>query len=114
MGFWKKVETEIEFRGMTRKELSALSGVPMTTMNRAMERDSSPFAYDALRIAIALELPLGFLLDLPERLSSKDAETVQKEIHLYRKYRDLIENCEQLSTDKLKLLIAIAKNFEKN
>ena len=64
MGFWKKVGEELEFRGISRKELSAKSGVPMTTINRAMERDSNPFAADALRIANTLNIPLENLLEI--------------------------------------------------
>ena len=64
MGFWKKAGEEIEFRGISRKELSAKSGVPMTTINRALERDSNPFAVDALRIANTLNIPLETLLEI--------------------------------------------------
>ncbi len=54
----------MEFRGISRKELSAKSGVPMTTLNRALERDSNPFATDALRVANTLNIPLEKLLGI--------------------------------------------------
>ena len=64
MGFWNRVKEELEFRGISRKELSAKSGVPMTTLNRALERDSNPFAADALSVANTLNIPLEKLLGI--------------------------------------------------
>lgn len=98
MGFWKKVEEEIEFRGVSRKELSVMSGVPMTTMNRAMERDSNPFAHDAVRIAQVLSLSVESLLEIPQVVpATKD---IDRQIALYKKYRHLIDMLESISDKK--------------
>lgn len=101
MGFWKKVEEEIEFRGVSRKELSALSGVPMTTMNRAMERDSNPFAYDAVRIAQALDLPLESLLEIQP--SAAAAKETGRKLALYKKYQYIIDALEAIPKAKRRI-----------
>lgn len=98
MGFWKKVGEELEFRGMSRKELSAMSGVPMTTMNRAIERDSNPFAHDAIRIANTLGLPVETLLEIPQ--SAAVTEENGRQIALYRKYQHIINTLESLPRAK--------------
>lgn len=96
MGFWKKVEEELEFRGMSRKELSAMSGVPMTTMNRAIERDSNPFANDAIRIAHTLGITLESLLGIQQFASEEN----NRQIALYRKYQRIINTLEALPRTK--------------
>lgn len=75
MGFWNKVREELEFRGISRKELSAKSGVPMTTLNRALERDSNPFAADALRVANTLNIPLEKLLGISKNETQSIPDT---------------------------------------
>lgn len=113
MGFWKRIEEELDFRGMSRKELSAQSGVPMTTINRAIERDSNPFAIDAVRIARVLGLSLENLLEIPAHPETTDlAQTVQHQLRLYKKYHAVIEQCERLSAERVKLLVTIAEHFE--
>lgn len=108
MGFWKRIE-----RGLTRKELSAKSGVPMSTVNRAIERDSQPFAIDALRISKALNVSLEYLLDLPELKNDKkaSAEDESHQIELFKKYHSTIEALEDLSKDKQKEVVAIVKQI---
>lgn len=101
MGFWKKVEEELEFRGMSRKELSAMSGVPMTTMNRAIERDSNPFANDAIRIAHALGISLESLLGISQFASA--TEENGRQIALYRKYQHIINTLETIPRAKQQL-----------
>ena len=109
MGFWKRIESELDYRGLTRKELSAKSGVPMSTVNRAIERDSQPFAIDALRISKALNVSLEYLLDLPELKNDKkaSAEDESHQIELFKKYQSTIEALEDLSNDKQKEVVAI-------
>ena len=112
MGFWKKAEIELNYQGLSRKELSAKSGVPMTTINRAIERDSQPFAIDAIRISKALNITLEYLLDLP---ASPDGNHTHEEeshqIELFKKYHSTIEALENLSQDKQKEAINLVKQI---
>lgn len=103
MGFWKKVGEELEFRGISRKELSVKSGVPMTTINRALERDSNPFATDALRIANTLCIPLEDLLEF----SAEETEPILEQ------NRDFIKQWNRLSKpqqEKLVEFLELIKN----
>lgn len=112
MGFWKKVEGEIDFRGISRKELSAQSGVPMTTINRAMERDSKPYAHDAIKIARALGLPLDYLLEIPQiKTSSFSSAPGKLQQELYKKYFPIIESLENIPSEKQKIALEIIKKF---
>lgn len=100
MGFWKNVEAEIEFKTWSRKDLSAKSGVPMTTINRAIERDSKPYAEDALRISKALNVNLEYLLDFVHSEQIFNEEK-QDQIRLYKKYSKLISFLETSSKQNL-------------
>ena len=102
MGFWKKVAEELEFRGISRKELSIKSGVPMTTINRAIERDSNPFAIDAFRIANTLNIPLEKLLEI-----SNDITPIKVEHN-----RDFIKQWSKLSKIQQEKLIEFLKTME--
>jgi len=109
MGFWKKVEIELDYYGLSRKELSAKSGVPMTTINRAIERDSNPFALDALRISKALGVSLEYLLDFSEK-EQQDPKSNKNELHqieMYKKYHTVINLLESFTPKKQKTVIGI-------
>lgn len=95
MGFWKQVGEELEFRGISRKELSAKSGVPMTTLNRALERDSNPFAMDAVRVANTLNISLEKLLGLSKR----------EALPITDKNRNFIKQWNKLSAKQQKKLL---------
>ncbi len=113
MGFWKKAEVELDYYGLSRKELSAKSGVPMTTINRAMERASQPFALDALRVAKALHVSLEYLLDLPEtKADGKKTDADEShQIEMYKKYHAIIETLERLPQTKQKGTLEIIKSL---
>ena len=113
MNFWKNVDYVREYRNMTRKELAYKIDVPVATINRAIERDSQPFAIDALRISKALNVSLEYLLDLPEtKYGSKvSAEEESHQIELFKKYHSTIEALEDLSKDKQKEAVEIVRQI---
>ena len=106
MSFWKKVSYELEYKNISRKELAHIINVPVATINRAMERDSNPYAIDALRISKALGVSLEYLLDFNDKnTSSKENELFQ--IEMYKKYHSVITILETLSDSKQKKTIEI-------
>ena len=113
MSFWKKVCYELDYQGLSRKELAYKIDVPVARINRAIERDSQPFAIDALRISKALNVSLEYLLDLPETKngSKVSAEEESHQIELFKKYHSTIEALEDLSQDKQKEAVEIVKQI---
>ncbi len=81
----------------------------MTTINRALERDSNPFALDALKISKALGVSLEYLLDYPENevQDSKTEEKASYQIEMYKKYHSEINLLESFSPKKRKAVITI-------
>lgn len=104
MSFWKKVCEELEFQNVSRKELSYRIDVPVATINRAIERNSNPYAVDALRISKVLGVSLEYLLGFPKnRHAEKKEDDSARQIALYKKYHTLIEDLESLPPEKQKL-----------
>lgn len=106
MSFWTNVSNELEFQGISRKELSYKANIKEMTIHKAIERDSVPSADTALRIAKALNVSLEFLLDMteatnPSQMTCTESEELQKATKLYRKYNAILNQLEKLSRKEL-------------
>lgn len=103
--FWKNVNEELQYQGMNIKTLSALTGIPYTTITNGRNRpDSIPTADVALKISKVLNKSLEWLLGesvlLPksnETDVSSNEENVLQELNLYHKYERLITSLENRS-----------------
>lgn len=103
--FWKNVNEELQYQGMNIKTLSALTGIPYTTITNGRNRpDSIPTADVALKISKVLNKSLEWLLGesvlLPksnETDVSSNEENVLQELNLYHKYERLITSLEKRS-----------------
>lgn len=111
MSFWKKVCYELEFQNLSRKELAYKIDVPVATINRAIERNSNPYAIDALRIARVLGVSLEYLLEIPQSQSDKAAfvQTENQQIELFKKYHEVIHVLESLPLEKQKAALKIVE-----
>lgn len=124
MGFWQNVRSEIEYTGISRKEISYETGIPLQTINRGIQRDSKPYVLDALKVAKVFNKDISYFLDSPivlkteqESDTAKKAAETQKQLELYRKYRTLIQACEKIpqgSQNAVKQLAQTLAEEEKN
>lgn len=64
MGFWKNVDIELKFRGISRKELAFKIEMKEQSLHKAIERDSEVSVILALKTANYLEVSLESLLEL--------------------------------------------------
>lgn len=109
MSFWKKVCYELDFQNISRKELAYKIDVPVATINRAIERNSNPYAIDALRISKVLGVSLEYLLEIPQSQDNEDnySQNESKQLELYKKYHRVIHTLESLSLNKQKIALKI-------
>ena len=117
--FWKNVNEELQYQGMNLKTLSALTGIPYTTITNGRNRaDSIPSADVALKIAKVLNKSLEWLLGetaaLPQNASFQNQDTALRELKLYHKYSRLISLLESRSarTQEAFLNLALAVSEE--
>ena len=111
MSFWKNVDKELEYAGKTRKELATEVNFPDSYISKGISRNSVPSADLALKIAHALNVSLETLLAINNPKDSNDKQTEQNQLHLYRKYHDLIEKMEGFSEKKQNLVNTLVNNL---
>ena len=87
MTFWENVDSELKYQNKTRKQLASELGFDPTTISKGISNGSIPQADMALKIANYLNVSLEYLLGLPEKSASKNAQETQKQIQLYKKYQ---------------------------
>ncbi len=95
--FWKNVNDELIYQGKNLKTLSALTGIPYTTITNARNRENSiPPADVALKIAKVLNKPLEMLLGTVNPLPGNNSQSdkTEEKIQLFNKYEYLIKDLE--------------------
>lgn len=109
MSFWAKVEKELEYKGISRKELAFRANIAYQGIGLGIERNSMPRADTALKISKVLNVPLEHLLDKEdiEIYSEKNTDTKtlseseEKErcVAMYYKNHKLIESIEKIPSE---------------
>lgn len=116
MSFWQNVEREIEYKGISRKELAFRANIAYQGIGLGIERESMPRVDTALKIAKVLEVPLEYLISEKDLEIRPAAEGLSKEekkqtdqnkssslhqtenqyIEFYRKNRKIIDSLEKI------------------
>lgn len=89
MNFWKKVDTELEYVGKSRKELASEIGFDVTNISFGIKRNSIPSADTALKISRFLGVSLDYLLDMEKQDSSETTSynsEIEKISHTIKKF----------------------------
>lgn len=112
--FWDNVAVELEYLGMTNKALAEKVGITASNIGKGQKQGSSPSAETAVKIAKVLGVSVEYLVT-GSRSSDKSSHTAESvnQAHLLRKYHDLIEKCENLPLEKVRLLTEVAEGFGK-
>lgn len=116
MSFWQNVEREIEYKGISRKELAFRANIAYQGIGLGIERESMPRVDTALKIARVLEVPLEYLIDEKDLEIRPAVESLSKEektqtdqnkssslhqtenqyIEFYRRNRKIIDSLEKI------------------
>ncbi len=112
--FWKRVDEELEYKGMNRKSLSKEVGFSVGNVGKGIQLGSSPSADTAVKIAAVLGVSVEYLVNGTKITnSSKKLEEEQNQLRLYRKHSEIIKKCEEMSSEKEKLLVDFLDKFGK-
>ena len=112
--FWKRVDEEIEYRGINRASLARKCNFSVTNIGQGIKSGSTPSADTAVKIASVLGVTVEYLVTGSNTPSNKNKNQESEQLRLYRKHSEIIKKCEHLSPEKEKLLTTIADNFEKS
>ena len=116
MSFWQNVEREIEYKGISRKELAFRANIAYQGIGLGIERESMPRVDTALKIAKVLEVPLEYLIDekdleirpaieslskeektqTDQKSNSSLQQTENQYIEFYRRNRKIIDSLEKI------------------
>lgn len=122
MGFWANVEKELEYKGISRKELAFRANIAYQGIGLGIERDSMPRADTAFKISKVLDVPLEYLLDKndieikPEikdlynsskKIKSSTYDEKQRAVSLYNKHQKLLESLEKIPPEIKEPIIAM-------
>lgn len=111
--FWKRVDEELEYKGMNRKTLSKEVGFSVGNVGKGIQLGSSPSADTAVKIAQVLGVSVEYLVNGTNKSTEKNQENEELQLKLYRKYHDLITKCEKLPAEQVQLLSQVADKLEK-
>ena len=109
-GFWNRVDEELEYLGKNRTYLANKCGFSLTNIGLGIKRGSVPSADTAVKIANVLSVSVEYLVTgEKENSENKRAEEEKNQLRLYRKYYELIQNCEKLTVKEQNTVKNIAK-----
>ena len=112
--FWKRVDEEIEYKGINRAFLSRKCDFSVTNIGQGIKLGSTPSAETAVKIATVLGVSVEYLVNGTNNSNSaKNHEEEQNQLRLYRKHSEIIKKCEELSSEKEKLLVNFIEQFGK-
>ena len=111
--FWKRVDEELDYKGMNRKALSKEVGFSVGNVGKGIQLGSSPSADTAVKIAQVLGVSVEYLVNGTNKSTEKNQENEELQLKLYRKYHALIAKCEKLPPEQVQLLSQVADKLEK-
>jgi transcriptional regulator with XRE-family HTH domain len=111
--FWKRVDEEIDFKGINRAYLARKCDFSVTNIGQGIKLGSVPSADTAVKIAQVLGVSVEYLVNGAEGAASKAKAEEEKQLMLYRKYSKLISKCEKLPSEQVNFLSQIADRLEK-
>lgn len=98
--FWKRVDEELDFLGLTRTYLANKCNFSLTNIGQGIKLGSIPSADTAIKIAKVLNVSVEYLVTGQDSSFKKEKIDFQK----YREYSSLIEQIDTLP-EKQKVLV---------
>lgn len=111
MGFWHNVESECEYKNISRKELAAAAGFSVNTISTGLKRNGMPEADLAVRIARVLGVPLETLLDCAESPArTAGAEKIKRQRKLFLRYLPVVEKLDAMPPELKNAVLTIIRS----
>ena len=110
--FWKRVDEELDFLGISRTYLANKCEFSLTNIGQGIKLGSTPSADTAVKIAKVLNVSVEYLV------TGQDS-SLQKEnldLHRYREYSSFINQLDSLPENQrelIKSIVAKMKEWEK-
>jgi len=107
--FRENLRSELNFQGITIKELSARTGIPVATLDCYLgARATVPSVDAALKIAGALQVSVEYLV-IGEEVRNKNSPQKNN-----REARDIIRWIERLNSEQCEAILKLISTFNKS
>lgn len=110
MGFWNRVEIELDYLGMTNKALAEKVGIAPSNIGKGIKMGSSPSAETAVKIANILNVSVEYLVTGKNQTKSSNEIDLQQ----YHKYAKTLEELEKIPADFRKPILEMISKISKN
>ena len=105
MGFRENLKDELIYKGIQTKELAALTGISLNTLNHYLVQNAtSPSVENAVKIAKALNVTVEYLVTGEIESKSEEAFST-KTFHLALKIEDLSERDFNIVDNMIELMV---------
>lgn len=112
MSFRENLKDELKFQDIRIKELSEKTGISIGTLNHYLaEKSTEPTVENALKIANALNVTVEYLVT-GKYVSSKQKKDFEINMHIYKKYFNLLLKMDNLQPESLKALEILIDNMK--
>ena len=114
MGFRENLKSELVYQDIRIKELASKSGINPRTIEQYLSSAAKmPSAENAVKIANALGVSVEYLVTgkTEGNDSASFSKVTETQIHLYKKYHELINQAEHLNEQQLKAIENLMKTI---
>lgn len=101
--FWKRVDEELDFLGISRTYLANKCEFSLTNIGQGIKLGSTPSADTAVKIAKVLNVSVEYLVTGQDSSLKKE----NLDLHRYREYSSLISQLDSLPENQRELIKAI-------
>ncbi len=107
MSFWENVDKELEYQGISRKELALRTEMSYNNIGNGIKRNAMPGADTALRISRVLGVSIDYLLG--DEAAEDCTQPEKRELVLLNKYKSVINDLENLQPSLREPIIEMIK-----
>lgn len=105
--FWKRVDEELDFLGITRTYLANKCNFSLTNIGQGIKLGSVPAADTAVKIAKVLNVSVEYLVTGQDKTFKNEGLDLKK----YREYSTLISQLDSLPQNQKDLVKSIVTNM---
>lgn len=112
MSFWENVERELEYQGISRKELASETGMSYNNIGNGIKRNAMPGADTALKISKALGVSIDYLLC--DETTEAEPNGEKRTFALLNKYKSVLHDLEKLPSQVREPIIEMINRIARN
>lgn len=107
--FWDRVSNELEYKGLSNKELAIAVGIDPSNISKGLKNKNSPSVETAVKIAQVLGVTVEFLVT--GKNPSSDPNDSSYDVSKFHKYSKTIEALDRMNEQTRKPIISMINDL---